>query len=281
MISGTNTYLLGTGQNRILIDTGEGKASWLRSLIGVLSREHVTVSTVLLTHWHQDHVQGVAPLLTLFPTASHPPAIAARPRIFKHMPAHCPSITDAASRAAASIESWEPIEGGQTFTVEGATLRAVHSPGHTEDHMAFVLEEENALFTGDNVLGHGTAVFEDLTAYIKSVEKMGGLIDGRAYPGHGAVIEDGKAKCVEYLVHRKEREKQVVGVLKKNDGKANGWTSMEIVKVVYKDVPENLHLPAEGGVKQVLEKLRREGRVSIRNTDDEDTRWRLSDDSSL
>jgi len=69
--------------------------------------------------------------------------------------------------------------------------------------------------------------------------------------------------------------------LKKNDGKANGWTSMEIVKVVYKDVPENLHLPAEGGVKQVLEKLRREGRVSIRNTDDEDTRWRLSDDSSL
>jgi len=147
--------------------------------------------------------------------------------------------------------------------------------------MAFVLEEENALFTGDNVLGHGTAVFEDLTAYIKSVEKMENLVDGRAYPGHGEVIEDGKAKCKEYLLHRKEREKQVISVLKQNEGKANGWTSMEIVKVVYKDVPENLHLPAEGGVKQVLEKLRREGRASVAFTHDEDARWRLMDDSSL
>lgn len=143
--------------------------------------------------------------------------------------------------------------------------------------MAFVLEEENALFTGDNVLGHGTAVFEDLSAYTRSLEKMESLIDGRAYPGHGDVIENGKSKCREYLSHRKERERQVIGVLRQEGGRAHSWTSMEIVKVVYKDVPENLHSPAEGGVKQVLEKLKREGRVSSES----DGRWRLVDDSSL
>lgn len=194
------------------------------------------------------------------------------------MPKHCPSITGPAAQAAASVESWETIEDGQTFGVEGATVRAVHTPGHTVDHMAFVLEEEDALFTGDNVLGHGTAVFEDLTAYSKSLQTMESLFGGRAYPGHGEVIPDGRSKCREYLLHRKERERQVIGVLKQSNGSSNSWTSMEIVKVVYKDVPENLHIPAEGGVKQVLQKLQSEGKVSL---EDAHMKWRLAEDSSL
>lgn len=184
-----------------------------------------------------------------------------------------------AARAAASIDTWEAIKDGQTFGVEGATVHAIHTPGHTVDHMVFLLEEEDALFTGDNVLGHGTAVFEDLSAYSKSLERMEGLFSGRAYPGHGDVIEAGKSKCREYLMHRKERERQVIGVLRQNggEGKSNGWTSMDIVKVVYKDVPENLHAPAEGGVRQVLTKLQTESRVIC----SAEGKWILVDDSSL
>lgn len=63
-------------------------------------------------------------------------------------------------------------------------MRAFHCPGHTTDHMAFVLEEENAMFTGDNVLGHGTAVFEDLAVYLDSLSRMREQFHGRAYPGH-------------------------------------------------------------------------------------------------
>lgn len=103
------------------------------------------------------------------------------------------------------------------------------------------------MFTGDNVLGHGTAVFEDLSSYMTSLEKMGKEFSGRAYPGHGAVINSGREKIREYIAHRKERERQVMEVIG-NDKRPEGWTSMEIVKVVYKDVPENLHVPAEGGV---------------------------------
>lgn len=137
--------------------------------------------------------------------------------------------------------------------------------------MALFLEEEDAMFTGDNVLGHGTAVFEDLAMYLDSLDKMRAVFRGRAYPGHGAVIDDGPSKILEYIRHRKMREDQVVQILKSaksspgvavSGGEPDAWTAMEIVKIIYKDVPENLHLPAMGGVMQILVKLEGEDKVS-------------------
>jgi ribonuclease/clavin/mitogillin len=141
--------------------------------------------------------------------------------------------------------------------------------------MALILEEEDAMFTGDNVLGHGTAVFEDLTSYLTSLERMRSLFGGRAYPGHGAVIEDGKAKISDYIRHRQLREDQVVQVLKSR-GDGEGWSSMEIVKVIYRDVPETLHLPAHGGIMQVLGKLDGEEKI-----EEVDGKWRVKGRSAL
>lgn len=128
--------------------------------------------------------------------------------------------------------------------------------------MSLILEEENALFTGDNVLGHGTAVFEDLPTYLNSLKAMSKIATGRGYPGHGAVIQDCPAKIREYIAHRAMREKEVIQVLT-TAGEGKGMSVMEIVKVIYKDVPENLHLPASRGILQILEKLRGEGKVSL------------------
>lgn len=152
--------------------------------------------------------------------------------------------------------------------------------------MSLVLEEEDAMLTGDNVLGHGTAVFEDLLTYLQSLEKMRGQFRGRAYPGHGAVIEDGPSKILEYIRHRQLREDQVIQVLKSSKslaGEANvnevdDWTSMEIVKIIYKDVPESLHLPANGGIVQILRKLEEEEKVS---EDSKTGRWRLRNRAAL
>lgn len=155
--------------------------------------------------------------------------------------------------------------------------------------MALLLNDENAMFTGDNVLGHGTAVFEDLSAYLNSLEKMSNLFTGRAYPGHGPVIDDGKSKIYEYIQHRQQREDQILQVLRSSRGSTNTataasyeepekWTSMEIVKVIYKDVPESLHVPANGGVMQVLRKLHGEDRV-IENAST--GRWSIKNKSAL
>lgn len=139
-------------------------------------------------------------------------------------------------------------------------MKALYCPGHTADHMAFILPEESAMFTGDNVLGHGTAVFESLSTYLSSLAVMlQQCPPGRAYPGHGAVIEDGRAKIEEYITHRKEREEGILQAL--GSGGGTERTVMEIVKVVYKDYPENLHVPAANGVGQILKKLEEEGKV--------------------
>ncbi|CAI4213321.1 unnamed protein product [Parascedosporium putredinis] len=246
-LQGTNTYLLGTGRRRLLIDTGEGRSSWKQALEETLIQEGAVVERVLITHWHPDHTRGIPDVMALCPEAA----------VFKFDPE--------AGQA--------PIADGQTFTVDGVTLVAYHTPGHTEDHVIFVFTEERSMFTGDNILGHGTAVFEDLSSYLGSLERMKGLFTGRAYPGHGPVVEDGPLKILEYLQHRQDREAQVVKLLtsaRPDSGLPGPWTITELVQTIYSDIPTELHLPASRGVLQILAKLEGESRV-IR----ERNMWRL------
>lgn len=251
-LQGTNTYLVGQGPKRLLIDTGQGMSAWIASLKQVLREENASIDHAILTHWHPDHVKGVPDLLEFSPST----------KIYKNQP----------------DEDQLDIADGQRFQTDGATLRAFYSPGHTTDHMALVLEEEDAMFTGDNVLGSGTAVFEDLATYMDSLARMSQQFSGRAYPGHGPVIENGKSKVLEYIKHRQEREVQVLEVLAKSNGETASWKSMQIVKEIYKDVPETLHEAAQRGVLQVLDKLTDEGKV---NHDPSAESWRLAGKAAL
>ncbi|EHA50072.1 lactamase [Pyricularia oryzae 70-15] len=247
-LQGTNTYLVGTGRGRILVDTGEGRSSWITALTRALREEDATVTDVILTHWHPDHVGGVKDVL------AH---VNADARVHKK---HRPSHDD---------DQELDIQDGDVFRADGASLTAVHSPGHTTDHIALVLQEEDAMFTGDNVLGHGTSVYEDLGDYMRSLGKMQPLFRGRAYPGHGPVIDNGPAKIQEYIFHRQQREDQVLQTLQSTTKDASdpgadnsrGLTSGELVKIIYSDVREELHPAAEKGVRQILGKLQQEQKV--------------------
>lgn len=281
MCTGSNTYLLGRGPSRILLDTGEGFPSWKQHLSDVLKSESATVTTCLLSHWHHDHIGGTADFQTLCPSA----------KIYKNNPTLNP---DGILKPDHNVF---PIADGQTFAVpdnDSFAVKAVHCPGHTTDHMAFVITasadaaEQGAMFTGDNVLGHGTAVFEDLAVYLASLHTMATHIKPgvRAYPAHGAVLADGRATIDMYIAHRQQREDEALRVLRTgrasegesgvDEDVAREWESMEMVKVIYKDVPENLHVPAEMGLVQVLKKLEGEGKVV-----NEAGKWRLGGKSVL
>ncbi|KAF8468920.1 beta-lactamase-like protein [Kalaharituber pfeilii] len=253
-LQGSNTYLVGTGTKRILIDTGEGRPHWIEQLKKVLSEERAEVSAALITHWHHDHVGGIANLREISPNTI----------VYKNDP----------------WDSQQPIEDGQIFSVEGATLKAYHTPGHTQDHMCFFLEQEFALFTGDSVLGHGTSVFEDLAMYLNSLRRTYAIADlkGKGYPGHGEVLDEAKAAINGYILHRQARETQVIAVLKEGHplGYDDSITAMEIVHKIYKEVPRDLYPAAEKGVLQILGKLETENRVAR-----EGQRWVLRERSNI
>lgn len=237
---GTNTYLVGTGKRRLLLDPGQGVPAYLPVLERALARADCAIQEIVLTHGHPDHIGGVASVLERFGEL----------RVSK-LP--WPGVDD---RHAFEIQ---PLADGSVVRTEGATLRAIFTPGHAPDHLCFLLEEERALFSGDNVLGVGTTVIPlehgDLLDYLGSLEKLLAETPARIYPAHGPAIADGPAKLREYLAHRRERERQILEALRRAD------TIAEIVKIVYAAYPVALHAAAGQSVASHLLKLEREGRV--------------------
>lgn len=164
-----------------------------------------------------------------------------------------------------------PIEDGQVFCVEGATIRAVHAPGHSHDHMCFILEEENAMFTGDNVLGHGTSAVEQLGLYMETLRKLLSHQCTVGYPAHGAVIPDLPGKVAGELAQKTRREKQCLIALdrirseKQSVGQLGSVTVSELIDAVHGEhLDEQVRkLALEPFMDEVLRKLTEDGRVAF------------------
>ena len=240
---GTNTYLVGTGPEKILLDTGQGVPEYLPVLDEAMKLAGCeSIQEIVLTHGHPDHIGGASQILERY---GHT-AVKKRP---------WPEVD-----REFDVEI-TPIDDGSVVRTEGATLRAVHSPGHAPDHLCFVLEEENALFTGDNVLGVGTTVIPsqsgDLGEYMDSLARLLQEEPKRLYPAHGPCIDDGPGKLREYIAHRQKREEQIITAMKQGASEVPA-----IVKIVYAAYPESLHAAAGQSVTSHLLMMERDGRAT-------------------
>ncbi|GFO22723.1 beta-lactamase 2-like protein [Plakobranchus ocellatus] len=240
-MQGTNTYLVGTGKKRILIDTGDdGIPEYLDLLKTTLDKLAVSIQEIIVTHWHHDHVGGVDGVCKTFGQK------------FKTSKVRRESVADAPLKET----TYNFVTDRQVFSTEGATLRAYHGPGHSEDHIVLMLEEDGTLFSGDTILGGNTTVIEDLHEYMKTLNNLLSLEPKLIYPGHGHVIEDPSSTIHYYIQHRMDREAQIVQFLRDNADKEH--SAMDIVKSVYKGVPENVHFMAAQNVTLHLRKLQKE-----------------------
>lgn len=250
---GTNTYLVGRSRP-ILIDTGAGVPEYVPLLETYLRRRGwARPERIVLTHRHRDHIGGVAALSGRFP------GIAVSKMIWKD---------------TGLPDGIQDLRDGESVAGDDATLIPIHTPGHASDHLCYYMPEEQALFTGDLILGGSTTVIPDedgdLGQYLDSLRRVQGLGVRRIYPAHGPVIEDAAGKIQEYLDHRLLRERQILEALG-----AGARTIPEMVKAIYADVPVALHGHAAMSVHSHLKKLKQEARVSEQTFASAPSRWAL------
>ena len=238
---GTNTYLVGIDEVAV-IDPGPDDPGHIDAIVGASMRERVR--WVLLTHTHPDHSPGTA-------------------RLVKQTGAEVLAFAKRSPDKDGDVVPDRVI--GEGATIEGTEfgLDVLHTPGHAPNHLCFLLEEERVLFTGDTVLDGMWSVVNpgrggDMAVYLQTLERLKKLRLSRICPGHGDVIEEPKARLEEYIAHRKQREQQVLKLVKKGPAKIS-----DIVATLYgdTDLPEQLVEAAGWQVHAHLLKLKADGKV--------------------
>lgn len=244
---GSNNYFVGhPDEDMVLIDTGEQQRQWTQSILQYYKQlGRPKIRAILLTHGHGDHIGG---LDRLYDTLQ--------------APVRChPKLAETLESIIGDRDVVVPLKSREVIKLGGnGTLRTLFTPGHEVDHISFHLKEDNALFTGDCVLGASSSTVRDLATYMASLQLLTRMQHDTIFPGHGPIVPPprGAGLVQEYIQHRERREQQILQALEQGISEVK-----EIARAVYpRNLRKGLRQAAERNVATHLEKLRKEGRVA-------------------
>lgn len=222
---GTNTWIVDAGPVVVVIDPGPDDDRHLEALNRRLAG--ATVAVVLVTHSHPDHL----PLAERFARPHH-----------------------------AAVRRFPELGDGDVVRAGNLSVTALHTPGHSADHLSFLLAEDGAVFTGDLILGQGSSMVTypegNVAAYLRSLDRLESLHPRILFPGHWDPVPDALAKIREYRSHRLAREAQVLEEVRRGRG-----TAAELTRRVYGELDERLMAAAEMTLRAHLRKLVDDGEV--------------------
>jgi len=231
---GTNTWIVDAGPVVVVVDPGPDDDRHFAALNRKL--RGATVAVVLVTHSHPDHL---------------------------------PLADRLARQHRATVRRYPELEDGDVVRAGNLNVTALHTPGHSSDHLCFWLDQDRALFTGDLVLGRGSSMVTypegDVAAYIRSLDRLAALKPRMLFPGHWDPVNDALGKLSEYRAHRLEREAQILAEVKRGPA-----TAQELTQRVYGgELAEDLVAAAEMTLRAHLKKLVDDGAVHTRGSDEE------------
>ena len=235
---GTNSYVIGRGEVAVVDPGPEGEAH-LAALLAATAGERIVA--ILVTHAHRDHS-------------------ALAPRLSERSGAPVLAFGDAAAGRPPGLEGFElgggegvdrafapdrRLADGEEVAVGGAVVVALHTPGHFGNHLSFALGR--VVLSGDLAMGWATTLISppdgDVSAFAASCARLRALGARLLLPGHGDVVTDPAARLDWLVRHRRERERQILAVLR--EGPA---TAAALVARIYVDTPAHLHPAAERNV---------------------------------
>jgi glyoxylase-like metal-dependent hydrolase (beta-lactamase superfamily II) len=224
-LSGTNSWVVGRGR-AWLVDPGPALDEHMAALWDELRRRG-GLAGIALTHDHADHSDAVRAVRAPYPEA-----------------------TIAAARGEVDVR----LRDGDRF----GPFEVVSTPGHAPDHLAFVTG--TVAFTGDAVLGEGSVFIAPdpgaLVGYLDGLKRLKERRLSVLCPGHGPMVRDPQAKLEEYIAHRLDRERRLVGALE------HGKRSVdELLDEAWSEVPPQLRTAAAVTLAAHLDKLAGEGRL--------------------
>ena len=281
---GTGTYIIGHGRVAV-IDPGPALPDHVDAILAALEPGEL-ITHLVITHTHTDHSPAAALLQprTGAPTYGYGPHGALAPDdpadvvVFGDREADGRSTPDGDELREGADTAFRPdhvITDGRRLDGPSWTLEAVHTPGHTSNHLCYALVEERALLTGDHVMGWSTSVIGppdgNVNDYVASLDRLLRRADIRYWPTHGPAVEHPHELVRAYIAHREERTEQILAALA-----GGSETIAEIVPILYAQVSKGLWRAAGASVYAHLLALVADGRVTTEGPARRTSRYRLA-----
>jgi len=256
-LNGTNTYILGSGKKRIIIDTGDPNVeAYRRNLNEFIDLHNIEIEKIIVTHYHVDHIGGLSFLIGDMRTRG------VEPKVYKK------ASDSEREKQYQTLYMFDiiDVQDNEVIEVEGAKAKIILTPGHSKDHLSILMEEEKLLFTGDCIIGTTSVAIENITEYMNSLQRLRDISTTQTITalcmGHGDICNTPTQKIDEYISYRMMKEAKLCKVIRVHNNYISKDELMHIMHPFLKEEKREVMINyARMFFQSTLDKLISENRI--------------------